>query len=111
MKTPMKTLVMSLVLAACGASAPPPPPSPANSSPPRAEDTAMPAEVSTLLERWETCWHFRGEEAYSPERQQEILDGQHKWCPGDVAELARLRAKYKDRADVQQALDKTNEWQ
>lgn len=71
----------------------------------------MPAEVSTLLERWESCWHFRGEEATSPERQQEILAGQDKWCPGNEAELARLRAKYAAQPDVMKALAKTDEQQ
>ena len=84
---------------------------PSNTVPPKHDDTAMPTEVSALLGRWESCWHFRGEEGTDAARKQEILDGQNKYCPGNDDELARLRAKYKDRSDVQTALDKTREWQ
>src|SRR5260370_41338287 len=72
---------------------------------------ALPAEVTTLGERWETCWHFAGEEPYDAARAKEIADGQAKWCPGNDAERERLRVKWKDDARVQEALRKLDAMQ
>jgi hypothetical protein len=98
-----------LLIAACGSPAAAPP---GNTTPaPKHDDASMPAEVTSFLDRYANCWHFRGEEGTTPARKQQILDGMNKWCPGNDEELARLRAEYTDRADVQTALDKTKEWQ
>jgi hypothetical protein len=97
-----------LLLAACGG-APAPKPTPANHAQPQLD--TMPAEVSTLLERWEGCWHFAGEEAYDDARRKEIEAGINQWCPGNEPERARLTAKYRDRPDIQDALRKLDEMQ
>jgi hypothetical protein len=67
--------------------------------------------VQTLLDRWEQCWHFAGEEPYDAKRRQEIAYEEAKYCPGNAEELSRLRAKYRDRTDIQTALNKTDEMQ
>lgn len=71
----------------------------------------LPIEVTTLLQRWEMCWHFAGEEPYDAARAQEIEDGQAEWCPDNDAERARLQAKWKDDRPVQEALRKLDEMQ
>lgn len=104
------TLVATCGAAGCG-SAPPPaalPHNTADSTPPDAV-IGIPAEVTALVDRWTTCWHFAGEEATSPGRAKEIADGEQRWCPGNDGERARLTAKYRDRADVQDALRKLDD--
>lgn len=101
----MKRLV--IVLAACGSS---PKPAPQNHEPAPPLDT-MPAEVTTLVDRWTNCWHFAGEEATDDPRRIEIEAGINQWCPGNEQERARLTAKYRDRPDVQNALKKLDEMQ
>jgi hypothetical protein len=106
-------LAFSFAVAACGSShartsAP-------QNSTPATRDAAtteeLPAEVTKLTERWETCWHFAGEEATDAARRKEIEDGVAAWCTGNEDERARLEAKYRDRADVQTALKKLDEMQ
>lgn len=99
-----------LLLAACSSS---PKPAPANHAQPQPQLDTMPSEVSTLLERWENCWHFAGEEAPPGDaaRRAEIEAGINQWCPGNEQERARLTTKYRDRADVQDALKKLDEMQ
>jgi hypothetical protein len=104
--------VVAIVAAsACGGSTKPTS-APSNATPaegPTLDD--LPAEVKTLTERWETCWHFAGEEGTDPARRKEIDDGLAQWCPGNENERARLKAKYRDRKDVQDALSKLDEMQ
>lgn len=103
------------VLAACGGggAAPATPvgsaPAPAPANPPPA--TGIPAEVTQLLARWETCWHFAGEEPYDAERAKQIADGIAKSCPGNDEERARLATKYAQRADVMRELAKLDAMQ
>ena len=95
---PTAILLVGAILA-CGSA--PPPTTPAR--------TGLPADVTTLVQRWEMCWHFAGEEPYDAARAKEIADGQATWCPGNDAERTRLRAKWKDDPAVQDALRKLDE--
>jgi hypothetical protein len=107
----VKRLALVLVLAACGSS-PKQATEPSNSAPPEGPTLDdLPAEVKSLTERWENCWHFAGEEGTDPARRKEIEDGLAQWCPGNENERATLAAKYRDRADVQDALKKLDEMQ
>jgi hypothetical protein len=71
----------------------------------------LPAEVTKLIERWEACWHWAGEEPYDADRRQQIADGVAHSCPGNEEERDRLRAKYGKRPDVLDALKKLDEMQ
>ena len=102
----MKWLVF--VLAACGSS---PKPTPANHVEPQPQLDPMPAEVTTLVDRWTNCWHFAGEEATDDARRIEIEAGINQWCPGNELERARLTRKYRDRPDIMAELTKLDEMQ
>lgn len=71
----------------------------------------LPAEVTKLVERWQECWHWGGEEPYDADRRQQIADGVARSCPGNEEERDRLRAKYSERPDVLDALKKLDEMQ
>lgn len=104
------------VLVACGGapsttSTPVGSAAPAPTSPPPSPPAGIPAEVTKLVERWEICWHFAGEEPYDAERAKQIQDGVAKSCPGNEEERARLEAKYAGRADVMRELAKLDDMQ
>jgi hypothetical protein len=69
-----------------------------------------PHEVRAFLDRRELCDHFRGEPVPEPaddpgsERRREIESALREHCTGSDAELARLRARYRDDAVVAAAL-------
>jgi hypothetical protein len=69
-----------------------------------------PHEVRAFFDRRELCDHFRGEPVPEPiddpgdERRREIDTALRKHCTGTDAELARLRARYRDDAVVAAAL-------
>ena len=105
----IRTIALVLALVGCGGSQSTPT-TPRNTAP-ASHDVEMPDEVKRLLERWETCWHFAGEEGTDAARKKEIEDGIEKWCPGNDQERTRLRLKYQDRADVLDALNKLDEMQ
>ncbi len=69
-----------------------------------------PHEVRAFLDRREGCDHFRGEPLPDPaddpggERRRQIQTALHALCTGSDAELQRLRARYRDDADVSAAL-------
>ena len=105
-----RALALVAALAACGGSQREPS-TPRNSVPASASPKELPDEVRRLLERWENCWHFAGEEGTDPARKKEIEDGTAKWCPGNGDERTRLRLKYQNRADVLDALNKLDEMQ
>jgi hypothetical protein len=88
------------LLAACG-----------STQPAKPAPTTLPAEVTKLVERWEMCWHFAGEEPYDADRAKDIENAEAKWCPGNEAERERLRVKWKDDARVQDALRKLDAMQ
>jgi hypothetical protein len=70
----------------------------------------LPREVRVFIERREGCDHFRGEPVPEPaddpkgERRRQIESALAKLCTGTDAELARLRARYRDDAAVTAAL-------
>jgi hypothetical protein len=96
-----------VLLAACGSAQTTQAPN--NREQPRLD--TIPAEVTTVVDRWTNCWHFAGEEAYDDARRIEIEAGINQWCPGNEAERARLEAKYRDRPDVMSELAKLDEMQ
>jgi hypothetical protein len=87
---------------------------PENQAPVALVDAAvagLPAEVTKLVSRWQECWHWAGEEPYDADRRQQIADGVAGSCPGNEEERDRLRAKYRERQDVLDALSKLDEMQ
>lgn len=104
----MRPLSLFLIIA-CGS---PPAAKPiGNAAVPVSEPAGLPADVKAFVERWETCWHWSGEEPYDAARAQEIRLGVENSCPGNEEERERLRLKWKDRRDVQDALRKLDEMQ
>lgn len=74
------------------------------SPPPAASPSPDPAaEVARLTQRIEMCQHFAGEEPYDAARAAELRKQVEANCPGNEAELKRLRGKYAaDRKMTQQ---------
>ena len=70
----------------------------------------LPREVRVFIERREGCDHFRGEPVPEPaddpkgERRKRIEAALRTLCTGTDAELARLRARYRNDAAVAAAL-------
>lgn len=66
------------------------------SAPPsaKAKVAALPEEVARLSERITACEHFAGEEGYDAERAAFLTKRVAATCPGNAAELQRLRKKY-----------------
>jgi hypothetical protein len=100
-----KAAILTLILlaAACKDRAPGPVATEAPAVPARAVPTPPPAaspspdpaaEVARLAERIEACEHFAGEEPYDAARAAELRKQVEANCPGNDAELARLRSKY-----------------
>ena len=58
------------------------------------------ADVDALIERWERCHHWAGEEAYDADRGAEIQRGIAASCPGNDETRARLEQRYADRPDI-----------
>jgi hypothetical protein len=78
---------------------------------PEARWCDYPHEIRAFTEKREACDHFRGEpwpegdtEGWERERRKQLIDGMRKHCAGTDRELMRLRAKYRDDADVSKAL-------
>ncbi len=94
-------LVILFALACSSSSSP----RPAQPTPP----APLPAEVTTLVERWTNCWHFAGEEPYDDARKQELAREEARWCPGNEAERDRLRVKWHGDPAVQDALRKLDD--
>ncbi|MGB7654627.1 MAG: hypothetical protein WBL74_04015 [Novosphingobium sp.] len=65
-------------------------------APPRAaaKVAGLPDDVTRLSERISSCEHFAGEEAYDAERGALLRQQIDATCPGNAAELQRLRTKY-----------------
>ena len=59
-----------------------------------AKVAGLPAEVTRLSERITQCEHFAGEEGYDAERAAFLSQQIAATCPGNAAELQRLRRKY-----------------
>ncbi|KTC35784.1 MAG: SH3 domain-containing protein [Pseudomonas sp.] len=64
----------------------------------------LPADATALLQRYEECQHFAGEEPYDAERRAELEKAVKDTCTGLDRQLAKLRQQYKDDPDVLQAL-------
>ncbi|MBP6748094.1 MAG: hypothetical protein KA144_00525 [Xanthomonadaceae bacterium] len=77
---------------------------------PQARWCDYPHEIRAFTERRETCDHFRGEswpdgdEPWAIERREQLIKGMRDGCTGTDAELARLRAKYRDDAELAKLL-------
>lgn len=65
-------------------------------APPRAaaKVPVLPDEVTRLSERIASCEHFAGEEAYDADRGAFLRQQIAANCPGNAAELQKLRKKY-----------------
>lgn len=102
----MKHLLAALVigLVACGGRAATPPAGIENRARPAPVDAGAPdgmrAEVDALVERWELCQHWAGEEPYDAARSAEIRRGVADSCPGNDETRAVLERRYADRPDV-----------
>ena len=59
-----------------------------------AKVAGLPEDVLRLSERIAQCEHFAGEEAYDAERGAFLRQQVAATCPGNTAELQRLRQKY-----------------
>ncbi|MCC6595169.1 MAG: hypothetical protein IT477_01520 [Rhodanobacteraceae bacterium] len=63
-------------------------------------------EVMRFIQRRDSCDHFRGEEAYDAARREFLLLRVREHCTGSDAELAALKARYKDQPAVMERLDR-----
>ncbi len=109
----MRYLLVVLGLLACSSRAPrhDVPANRASVEPTDAAVARLPAEVTRLVERWQECWHWGGEEPYDADRREQIAEGVARSCPGNEQERDRLRAKYRERPDVLDALKELDEMQ
>jgi thiol:disulfide interchange protein len=64
----------------------------------------LPRDVARVVERRESCDHWRGEEGYDSARAREIERAVRADCTGTDQALARLRQAYAKRPDVVAAL-------
>lgn len=77
---------------------------------PQARWCDYPHEIRVFTERRQGCDHFRGEpwpegdEPWEIERRDQLTKGMRDACAGTDAELARLRAKYRDDAEIAKML-------
>jgi hypothetical protein len=66
----------------------------------------MPADVVDLVERYEGCNHWGGEEAYSEERRKEIENGAKRLrCNRLDADRQKLRKRYAHKPPVLRVID------
>jgi len=67
---------------------------------------APPVDLAAFLERRATCDHLRGEipDPPDPQRMREIEQGTAAYCSGTDAQLARLKARYRDDPVVSKQL-------
>jgi len=56
---------------------------------------ALPQEIRAFVARQDVCNHFAGEEPYDAARRRELDKAMAKYCDGNEATWARLRAKYR----------------
>jgi hypothetical protein len=123
--------VVVAVLAACGAretpaAAPAPGPAPVAAAAAAAATPSVPAAVpstatpaaavvaatTTTLDpdfgdfvaRRKQCDHFRGEEGNTPKRKAELSAKLKEFCAGSDAQLAALKAKYRDNSEASKTL-------
>ncbi|WP_369932782.1 hypothetical protein [Xanthomonas tesorieronis] len=56
---------------------------------------ALPQELRAFVARQDVCNHFAGEEPYDAARRRELDKAMAKYCDGNEATWATLRAKYR----------------
>jgi hypothetical protein len=61
---------------------------------------ALPADVQALIDRWESCQHWSGEEPYDRERARDIAAAIDDSCPGNEETRAELERRYADRPAI-----------
>ncbi len=66
----------------------------------RSTARSIPADVARFIERRERCDHFRGEDPYDPDRAKFLAAKIVETCQGTDAQLATLRAKYRNNYKV-----------
>jgi hypothetical protein len=66
----------------------------------------MPADVEKFMKRRDLCDHLRGEEAYDPQRADELEEGMQANCEGTDKELRTLRLRYAKNPEVKAKLAK-----
>jgi hypothetical protein len=85
---------------------------PVAKAPPAAKPSPAPAaEVSRLGKRIEACEHFAGEEPYDAARAEELRKQAEANCPGNEAELARLRRQHAADPAIKRQLDRLGQQQ
>lgn len=62
--------------------------------------------MSRLAKRIEACEHFAGEEPYDAARAAELRQQVEANCPGNQAELARLRRQHAANPAIKRQLDR-----
>lgn len=72
----------------------------------RAADVEPPKEVSSFLEKRESCDHWRGEEGYDKQRRAEIDWSICQSCPGTDSKLVVLKEKYRADKAIMEKLAK-----
>ncbi|PPT74309.1 hypothetical protein XaplCFBP3122_17365 [Xanthomonas arboricola pv. populi] len=66
----------------------------------------MPEDVRMLVEDYDTCEHFTGEEPYDADRRHEIEVAIARFCTPAPARLATLMQQYRNNAQVSDWLRK-----
>lgn len=64
----------------------------------------LPKDVAAYIERRNECEHFIGEEPYDEARRKYLTRVIRETCTGSNRDLAALRAKYRSRPEVLEAL-------
>lgn len=91
---------------------PAPAAAPVAKAPPAAKPSPAPAaEVARLARRIEACEHFAGEEPYDAARAEELRKQAQANCPGNEAELARLRRQHAADPATKRQLDRLGQQQ
>lgn len=70
-----------------------------------------PKDVKAVVDRWEDCAHWGGEEPYDKERGREIDRALKALrCDGLPRDVAFLRHRYAGKASVQRLIEAAHMW-